>query len=387
MTRLFPLNKVRGFAAGVLGAMALCSSVRGDAADLGTGSVQAAQSVIRNQIPALIELKPAQKTILEFEVLPQAQAFLRSWSATGGEVDRELLKSFLQFRCESISRREGDSSRSPCDAWVLVRAEKGCEKCESAQAPIRAGIEKRLLRRGFSAVSMTPEALGISPSLAALTGQDRAWSRERELERNLLENASRNGMGAVISISIRKLPPDSPDDPHADEEHFGVHALVAVRAGTQDGRPYSSYSEQLEFQGRESADALAERLLTEGISRVASSLQREEQNRASSGETVIHLELAGIRSFQHAARVGMVLENAIREIPGARLRERNFRHGAIGYEVRGLSGSELLVARLGTLIVGDESLGEAPKFRIETLEDGRRVVATLQAVGRAGSRR
>jgi hypothetical protein len=234
--------------------------------------------------------------------------------------------------------------------------------------------ENRLLRRGFSIVPMTPEVLGIPPAAAALAGQVRTWPREREFESKVLANAAKNQVRAVISIAVRKLPPDSPDDPHADEEQFGVHAFVAARGPLSgDGLDtaevsldhYAKFSDHLEYQIRDSSEPLLERLLTEGVTRIAENLNRSEAAAGAAGGATFSMEISGVRSFQHAARVRMPLESLIRSFPGGDMIEKSFMRGRIQFEVRGVADREALKSKLAELVVGEDAFNEAPHFRVE----------------------
>jgi hypothetical protein len=338
-------------------------------------ALNAAQISIRDRLTKQDSLKPWQRVILETEVLPIYQAFVRSWDGKNADVDLALLKNYIDFRCETGN----DSRFDSCDAWVLYRIEKSCQKCEQSLPAIKKTVENRLTRRGFQIVPLALDTIGIPPASVPLAGQDRAWTKEKELHQKLLESAAKNRVRSVISVSIRNLPPDSPDDPHADELHFGVNLFQAFRAESKSPESlatlkvsqFAVFSERLEFQVRDSAETLVERLMTEGTSQVASRLSRaQEISKSQVGADAlstkeVELELAGVRSFQHAARVRLRLESFFKEKSDITFREVRYQRGKILFILKGVGQLDSWVDQLGKVVIGDESLGEAEFLEVE----------------------
>ncbi len=362
IARIFPHS-----AALILLAFLLVPRVHAD-----PGAEATAIRAIREKVARMGDLKPWQKTLLENEVIPLHQAFVRSWNSKGVEVDQALLQDYLNDRCES---RDSKAEKG-CDAWVVLRFEKGCTQCMQAAPGIKKSIEARLLRRGYVSISLAPESIGIPNSVSELAGQDRAWTRERDFEQRLIEGASKNGIRALVSVAIRQLPPDSPDDPHADELHFGIHTFVSYRGESKlnenvSAQDYLRFSESLDFQVRESGEVLADRLLTEGLSRLATQKRksaRTEKVPAGMPLSRLELELAGIRSFQHASRVRLRLESFVHDSPELTLREVLYRRGEIAFEVQGVQDPALFAAKLSTLPLGDSSLGEELTYPFEVIQ-------------------
>ena len=337
--------------------------------------LNSAQVSIRDQILKQDSLKPWQRVILETEVLPVFQAFVRSWDGKKADVDLALLKNYIDFRCEVVGEQSSDS----CDVWVLYRIEKGCQKCEQSLPGIKKVVENRLVRRGYQVVPLALDSIGISASVSPLTGQDRGWTKEKELNQKLIESAAKNKVRGIISIAVRNLPPDSPDDPHADELHFGVNAFQAFRSGVKNAEEqsrlkassFSSFSEHLEFQIRDSVEALVERLMTEGTSQIAGRLNRapvvskDSVNAAESLSQEIDFELVGVRSFHHASRVRLRLESFFKETAELSFREVKYQRGRVFFVVQGLRDLDGWLESLGKVVIGDESLGETEFLDIE----------------------
>ena len=363
------------------------------AAQTAAPATEPAALVLQSKVQAMGELAPWQKPIVESEVLPLHQAFIKSWGSGNVEVDAALLKSYLQFKCETDA-----AGKEPCNAWVVIRTERGCQKCENADEPLKKLAEARLARRGYTVQALSLEAIGLGGSEHALAGQGRAWPKDKEFEQSLLAAAARNGVRAVISLAVRRLPPDSPDDPHADELHFGVRAFMAARPAqaAQDettlARPLESYSqfgEHLDYQVRDSVIPLAERLLTEATSKISEKLATGARAIGVSTGSVpgLKLELAGIRGFQHAARVMLPLDALIKAKNGAVWREKSFKRGRMTLDVHGISDRAGFETQLAGLVVGEDAFQEAPHFKIENLgADGYRLTLMPRAApGSAGN--
>jgi|GEM_PF-3168808 len=336
-------------------------------------TVDPAPLALQSKLESLGELAPWQKPIIESEVLPLHQAFIKSWGTGSVEVDAALLKNYLRFRCEADA-----GGKDPCNAWVVIRTEAGCQKCSNAEEPLRKLAEARLGRRGYSVQGPSLDAIGLAGSEQLLVAQSRAWPKEKEFEQKLLAAAARNGIRGVISLSVRKLPPDSPDDPHADELHFGVRAFMAVRpAQPSQGESsvaravesYTQFGEHLDYQVRDSVIPLAERLLTEATSKISEKAGTGVRNVVTRSTAIptLSLELAGIRGFQHAARVMLPLDALIKATNGASWREKSFKRGLMKLEVQGITDRTAFETQLAALVVGEDAFQEALHFQVEDL--------------------
>lgn len=228
----------------------------------------------------LPNLEPWQSRILNEEVVPQAQRFVRDYRATANgnftvDVDLETLKNYLKFFGPKSLKKE-----NPLFV-VLVRGEEGCVKCEEAGPALRKIAKERIERRGS-----VPVFVGTDEVDAKLAG--------KALEARIAQLVEEKKASGSLLLHWYKAPLDDVDTAHADELRFVVRSALVVK-------DVSHHEGQLELFEAGSFEKTALQLLTDFFTDLGTKIERgavagTEPDRADS--VGFALEVSGFQNFQ-----------------------------------------------------------------------------------------
>lgn len=99
-------------------------------------------------------LSPWQKRILEEEIVPVYDLFIRTQSGSKVDVDIDAMRKQMAFYAPETLKR-------PDPLLVIyIRAKTGCSRCVDAMTEVKTQAQERVNRRGFVANWVTPEEIG-----------------------------------------------------------------------------------------------------------------------------------------------------------------------------------------------------------------------------------
>jgi hypothetical protein len=288
-------------------------------------------------------LEPWQKKIVDEEALPQYQRFIRDYSSTTIQVDREALANFLAFYAKKSLNRETST------ALVVLKPEASCAKCLEAAPAIHRLIKARLERRGFTLSFVNPEDLG-DPKL------DGARLDERALEAAPGRNAA-----AVLVVRWQAAPVDDLDSAHAEEKRYLMHSLIAVWGAAQPGadvsRELARSQGQVELLDNDSFESPMSRLLTDAFSDLGAKVVKAQTQVAGGDRSEILVEVRGIRDFTHFSKIKAQLRERLKE--ASSIDERTLMRGKAQFAVNTTRTADQVRAELAGFGAETASAGPA----------------------------
>lgn len=272
--------------------------------------LQKALADLAGQIP---DIEPWQTRLLNEEILPQAQRFVRDYRATPQgnltvDVDFESVKNYLKFFAPKSLKKENPAF------LALVRAEEGCAKCEEARPALRKLAQERIERRGA-----VPVFLGADEVDAKLSG--------KALDDRLAQLVADKKASGSLLLHAYKAPFDDVDTAHADEIRYVARAALVVK-------DVSKHEGQLELFEAGSFEKNSERLLTDFFADLGTKLDKavlagmgaEKQEREG-----IPLEVSGFRNFQQYSQLKEKIQALATD--GLLVEERKVARGRVVFSV------------------------------------------------------
>ncbi|HAR42450.1 MAG TPA: hypothetical protein DCS07_07430, partial [Bdellovibrionales bacterium] len=248
------------------------------------------KTMLTDAIVKIGELEVWQKKIVEDEVIPQYQRFIRDYRQTGNRVsgvaDLEILQNYLRFYAPKTLKFQNKK------VLTILKVDTACTKCTASTPGIRDLVKNRLQRRGLVPVWLNDEEV--------------SGFKGKALNDRVTELAKTKGLAGALVMQWGQVISDDIDDIHGEDKNYFTQSYLFLRdMEKQEGK--------LDLLENDRFETAVARLLTDSFSSLGAKLFQAAQMARMTTRKEVMLEISGFKDFQHYLKIrellGMYFKN------------------------------------------------------------------------------